>query len=160
MLLKAVIYYLHLRFATLTLQQLAFKTRQRTWLHNVLAVKKMVNTSVLWWNTKYKFRLNNLFRKRAFPIFIIFHLYEGVGTPGDGTTIGKCPSSHSSYRCLSSGACNVCGLISGTHEGCVSTSTTPVCDADSTTSTIEDTAVEKLGVCKGCTKSGLNLVII
>ena len=52
----------------------------------------------------------------------------------------------------------MCGLISGTHEGCVSTSTTPVCDADSTTSTIEDTAVGKVGVCKGCTKSGLNLV--
>ena len=100
---------------------------------------------------------NYLFRKRALLVFIIFHIYVGVGTPGDGTTIGKCPSSHSSYRCLSSGACNVCGLISGTHEGCVSTSTTPVCDADSTTSIIDDTAVEKEAVCKGCTKSGQNL---
>ena len=87
----------------------------------------------------------------------MYYIYVGVGTQGDGTTIGKCPSSHSSYRCLSSGACNVCGLISGTHEGCVSTSTTPVCDADSTTSTIEDTAVEKEAVCKGCTKSGQSL---
>ena len=110
--------------------------------------------------TLMEYKTQILFRKRALVIFIIFHIYLGVGTPGDGTTIGKCPSSHSSYRCLSSGACNVCGLISGTHEGCVSTSTTPVCDADSTTSTIEDTAVEKIGVCKECTKSGLNLVSI
>ena len=154
MLLKAVIYYLHLLFATLTLQHQALKTRQRTRLRNVLDVKKMVNISVLWPNTK-KNCAQNLIRKIALPIF---YIYVGVGTQGDGTTIGKCPSSHSSYRCLSSGACNVCGLISGTHEGCVSTSTTPVCDADSTTSIIDDTAVEKEAVCKGCTKSGQTLV--
>ena len=51
----------------------------------------------------------------------------------------------------------MCGLISGTHEGCVSTSTTPVCDADSTTSIIDDTVVEKEAVCKECTKSGQTL---
>ena len=86
-----------------------------------------------------------------------FHICQGSGTQGDGTTIGKCPSSHCSYRCLSSGSCNVCGLISGTHEGCDSTSTTPICDADSTTSIIDDTAVGKVAVCKGCTQSGQNL---
>ena len=86
--------------------------------------------------------------------FASFHICQGSGTKGDGTTIGKCPSSHSSYRCLSSGSCNVCGLISGTHEGCDSTSTTPICDADSTTSIIDDTAVQKEAICKGCTKSG------
>ena len=51
----------------------------------------------------------------------------------------------------------MCGLISGTHEGCVSTSTTPVCDADSTTSIIDDLATEKEAGCKGCTKSGQTL---
>ena len=51
----------------------------------------------------------------------------------------------------------MCGLISGTHEGCVSTSTTPVCDADSATTMIDETAVEKEGICKGCTKSGPSL---
>ena len=75
-------------------------------------------------------------------------------TQGDGTSVGKCPNS---LKCLSTGACNVCGLISGTHEGCVSTSTTPICDADSATTTIEDTAVAKEGICKGCTKSGPSL---
>ena len=69
--------------------------------------------------------------------------------------MGKCPNV---YKCLSTGACNVCGLISGTHEGCASTSTTPICDADSTTTIIDDTAVAKEAICKGCTKSGTNLV--
>ena len=86
--------------------------------------------------------------------FASFHICQGSGTQGDGTTIGKCPSSHSSYRCLSSGSCNVCGLISGTHEGCDSTSKTPICDADSTTSIIDDIPMEKEALCKGCTKSG------
>ena len=61
-------------------------------------------------------------------------------TTGDGSELGKCPSSNSNYRCLSTGACNVCGLISGVAEGCDPFSTTPVCDADSTTSAIDDTA--------------------
>ena len=73
---------------------------------------------------------------------------------GDGTTIGKCPSGHSSYKCLSSGACNVCGLISGNAEGCDITSTTPACDADSTTSGIQDSASGKVAQCVACKKSG------
>ena len=75
-------------------------------------------------------------------------------TAGDGTELGKCPSSNSNYRCLSTGACNVCGLISGVAEGCDTFSTAPVCDADSTTSGIQDSASNKVAVCVACKKSG------
>ena len=111
--------------------------------------------------------------------FILVVLFLDGLTQGDGTSVGKCPNSlkclstgecrvckvidsvhegcSGAHKCLSTGVCNVCGLISGTHEECVSTSTSPVCDADSSTSIIDDTAVEKEAVCKGCTKSGLTL---
>ena len=75
-------------------------------------------------------------------------------TPGDGTNIGICPSHYSNYRCLSTGSCNVCGFISGVHQGCDALSTEPICDADSTTSGIQDSAVEKVAQCVGCKKSG------
>ena len=76
-------------------------------------------------------------------------------TAGDGSERGKCPSSYSNYRCLSTGACNVCGLISGYAEGCDIFSTTPVCDADSTTSISEDSASRKVAQCVKCTKTGM-----
>ena len=76
-------------------------------------------------------------------------------TTGDGTEIGKCPSHYSSYRCLSTGACNVCGLISGKAEGCDITSTSPVCDADSSTSGTQDSATGKVAQCVACTKTGI-----
>ena len=76
------------------------------------------------------------------------------GTTGDGTEIGKCPSSFTNYRCLSTGECNVCRLISGYAEGCDITSTTPVCDADSSTSATEDSAVAKVAQCVKCRKNG------
>ena len=75
-------------------------------------------------------------------------------TAGDGTEIGKCPNSTTNYKCLSTGACNVCGLISGYAEGCGIFSTTPVCDADSTTSGTQDSATNKVAECVPCTKSG------
>ena len=78
------------------------------------------------------------------------------GTSGDGSEIGKCPSSYSSYKCLSTGGCNVCGLISGYAEGCDITSTSPVCDADSSTSGIQDSATGKVAQCVACKKSGNN----
>jgi hypothetical protein len=79
---------------------------------------------------------------------------DGI-TPGDGTAIGKCPSSYNEYKCLSTGECNVCGLnVSGFAEGCDIHSSTPVCDADSETSEIEDTAIGKVAQCVACTKSG------
>ena len=52
----------------------------------------------------------------------------------------------------------MCGLISGTAEGCELLSSNPVCDADSTTSGIQDTASNKVAVCVECKKSGINLV--
>ena len=82
---------------------------------------------------------------------VVFH---SDGSAGDGTDIGKCPSSFSSYKCLSSGACNVCGLISGYAQGCDITSTSPVCDADSSTSGIQDSASGKVAECVACKKSG------
>ena len=82
------------------------------------------------------------------------------GSAGDGSEIGKCPSGHTSYKCLSTGGCNVCGLISGVAEGCDITSTSPVCDADSSTSGIEDSATGKVAQCVACKKSGKNFVII
>ena len=79
-------------------------------------------------------------------------------TRGDGTTIGICPTIHNTYRCLSSGACNVCGLISGTHEGCDVHSTSPVCDADSATNGIQDFAAGKVAQCTACRKDGMHFV--
>ena len=83
------------------------------------------------------------------------NVIDGV-TAGDGTEIGKCPNAFSSYKCLSTGACNVCGLISGQVEGCDITSTAPVCDADSSTSGVQDSAVGKVAQCVACTKAGKN----
>ena len=39
-------------------------------------------------------------------------------------------------------------------EGCDVLSTTPVCDADSTTSGIQDSATNKVAACVACKKSG------
>ena len=88
----------------------------------------------------------------------LFSIYllnmKSDGSAGDGTEIGKCPSGHSSYKCLSTGGCNVCGLISGVAEGCDITSTSPVCDADSSTTGIQDSASGKVAQCVACKKSG------
>ena len=47
-----------------------------------------------------------------------------------------------------------CKIIAGTgtHEGCDIASAGPVCDADSTTSGIQDSAIGKLAACAGCKK--------
>ena len=81
------------------------------------------------------------------------------GSTGDGTEIGKCPSSYSSYKCLSTGACNVCGLISGLAQGCDILSATPVCDADTSTSGIQDSATGKVAQCVACKKSGKSFAL-
>ena len=88
---------------------------------------------------------------------LYFHLssfYLSDGTSGDGSHIGNCPLHYSTYKCLSTGSCNVCGLVSGKAEGCDIASTTPVCDADSTTSVTEDSATSKEAKCVKCTNSG------
>ena len=63
-----------------------------------------------------------------------------------------CPN----YNCLSNGYCNVCGLVSGFAEGCDILSSSPVCDADSSTTDIEDTAESKVAHCVACKKDGRN----
>ena len=83
----------------------------------------------------------------------IFSISDGT-TAGDGTELGKCPSSNGNYKCLSTGECNVCKLISGTNEGCDSSSTAPVCDHDSTMSGIQTSATSKVAQCVACTKLG------
>ena len=89
-------------------------------------------------------------------IFSCFTIYLSDGTStGDGSHIGNCPASFSGYKCLSSGACNVCGNInSGTAEGCDIDSDKPVCDADKATTMIEDTVTDKEAKCVACKKSG------
>ena len=48
----------------------------------------------------------------------------------------------------------MCGLISGTAEGCELLSSSPVCDADSSTPGIQDSATAKVAQCVACKKSG------
>ena len=55
---------------------------------------------------------------------------------------------------MSTGACNVCALVSGYAEGCDIASTTPVCDADALTIGIQDSATDKQAICEPCKKSG------
>ena len=118
-------------------------------------VKRMVGLTnqilfhlrLVYFKLKYKF----------FPLMYIINncwlLIDG-STAGDGFSQGKCPSRN----CLSNGYCNVCGLISGYAEGCVVTSVTPVCDADSATNGIQllefPAASEKVGQCVSCKQSG------
>ena len=84
------------------------------------------------------------------------------GTPGDGTTIGNCPEGYGDIKCLATGECKVCGLICDIQgvclaEGCDIDSINPVCDADSTTFIIEDSATEKFSQCAKCTKLGKSI---
>ena len=75
-------------------------------------------------------------------------------SPGDGTTIGKCPSQYSTYRCLSTGECNECGLISGFAEGCDILSSIPVCDTSYTTFSVADSKFVTVSKCVACKTSG------
>ena len=64
---------------------------------------------------------------------MISFLYHKDGTTaGDGTEIGKCPSSYSNVKCLSTGECKVCKIISGIHQGC--SGSTPICVESTTNS--------------------------
>ena len=74
----------------------------------------------------------------------------------DGTTRGKCPTNPSNLFCHSNGHCNVCRLdtSSGVNVGCETLSSTPVCDADSTTTIVDDSALEKRAACVGCKQDG------
>ena len=132
-----------------TLQHPEYKIQQLEKLLNVLPAKNLVKFLLLYFLSIQYISCNACYITSNVNLFVI----DGTSA-GDGTTIGKCPSGHSSYKCLSSGACNVCGLISGNAEGCDITSSTPVCDADSTTSGIQDSASGKVAQCVACKKSG------
>ena len=93
-------------------------------------------------------------------IYLVFFCHytsattEFMSTTADGTTRGTCPMSPSDLLCHSDGYCNVCRLIDDIHVGCDEFSATPVCDADSTTIGVQDSAVDKRAVCSGCKKDG------
>ena len=85
-------------------------------------------------------------------------MYADGDSVGDGLSFGKCwdddANTIQDRKCLSTGECNACKIINSYHEGCDIHSNTPVCDADSTTVTVEDSAVAKLARCVGCKKIG------
>ena len=85
-------------------------------------------------------------------------MYADGDSIGDGLTFGKCwdddANGRQDRKCLSTGECNVCKIINDAHEGCDIYSTEPVCDADSTTVEIEDSAVAKLAKCVACKNTG------
>ena len=85
-------------------------------------------------------------------------MYADGDSIGDGLSFGKCWDDDANgiqdRKCLSTGECNVCKIISDAHEGCDIYSTEPVCDADSTTVEIEDSAVAKLAKCVACKNTG------
>ena len=86
-------------------------------------------------------------------LFLLDDSLDGTST-GDGSHIGNCPTSQA-YNCLSNGACNVCRPLSNKAEGCNIFSTTPVCDADSSTNGIQATYdTSKVAQCVACTKTG------
>ena len=83
------------------------------------------------------------------PVITYLNVAVNIGSSSE------CPSSPSNLICLTTNACNVCGSeVSGAYQGCSVTSTTPVCDFDSTTSGIQSSATKKLAACVGCKKSG------
>ena len=85
-------------------------------------------------------------------------MYADGDSIGDGLSFGKCWDDDANgiqdRKCLSTGECNACKIISNAHEGCDIYSTEPVCDADSTTVEIEDSAVAKLAKCVACKNTG------
>ena len=85
-------------------------------------------------------------------------MYADGDSIGDGLSFGKCWDDDANgiqdRKCLSTGECNACKIISDAHEGCDIYSTEPVCDADSTTVKIEDSAVAKLAKCVACKNTG------
>ena len=79
-------------------------------------------------------------------------------SPGDGTTRGKCPTDPNGLLCHSDGRCNVCQLKDGKNVGCQDFSSSPVCDADSSTTGVQQDSVnnrlESRGECVACKKDG------
>ena len=89
-----------------------------------------------------------LFAKQRYLCLTRLIYFQDGTTTGDGTTVGKCPSS---LNCLSTGECNVCKDINGYHEGCrCGTPLTPVCDGDSATPGIQVFEIGKFPICVAC----------
>ena len=90
---------------------------------------------------------------------ISFCLLDGTST-GNGESKGMCSTSSYNYKCLSTGYCNVCGNINNVAEGCDILSLTPVCDADSSTTYIEDSTEATVAQCVACKKDGKYLLTL
>ena len=90
---------------------------------------------------------------------ISFCLLDGTST-GNGESKGMCSTSSYNYKCLSTGYCNVCGNINNVAEGCDILSSTPVCDADSSTTYIEDSTEATVAQCVACKKDGKYLLTL
>ena len=81
---------------------------------------------------------------------------------GDGSTEtnGMCEKQDATRRCLSTGECRVCKLISDKYEGCDITSTTPICDANTAVANVQfDTSSDYVSTslipaCVACKKAG------
>ena len=90
---------------------------------------------------------------------ISFCFLDGTST-GNGESKGMCSTSSYNYKCLSTGYCNVCGNINNVAEGCDILSSNPVCDADSSTTYIEDSAEATVAQCVACKKDGKYLLTL
>ena len=77
---------------------------------------------------------------------------------GDGSTIGKCPTDPSGLLCHANGRCNVCQLIDGVNSGCQELSSRPVCDANPSSSGVQQDStnnrLELRGECVACKEDG------
>ena len=87
----------------------------------------------------------------------IWRIIDGT-TTGDGSdegTAGACQKQDPTRRCLSSGECRACKLIGTAYEGCDSSSTSPVCDADTGTIGIQTDYSDpsKTPACVQCKKA-------
>ena len=90
---------------------------------------------------------------------ISFCFLDGTST-GNGESKGMCSTSSNNYKCLSTGYCNVCGNVNDVAEGCDILSSTPVCDADSSTTYIEDSTEATVAQCVACKKDGKYLYTV
>ena len=83
----------------------------------------------------------------------MFHIPDGV-TVGDGSYKGKCPTTPSNLKCLSTGECKVCKQINDVNEGCDVSSSLPICDPDPSTAQIENTEIASATpACVACKKN-------
>ena len=96
----------------------------------------------------------------VFNMLLHYHILDGTST-GDGSadlTNGMCEKQDTNRKCLSTGECRACKFISTSYEGCDITSMTPICDANSGTSTVDFTTYADSSLtaeCVACKKAGI-----